>query len=162
MTCNVLQGFKISIYMEVIMKRQIIFSLTIGVIAMTILTACSKQDDSQPIKGRWYTGDQLKLGKQVFADNCAACHGNNAESIPNGTDSSYSAPPLNGSAHAWHHSMSILIRTINEGGKELGGKMPGFKDKLSDAEKNAAIAYFQSYWDDRLYGIWKDNGNLKK
>lgn len=58
--------------------------------------------------------------------------------------------------------MSILIRTINEGGKELGGKMPSFKDKLSSAEKNAAIAYFQSYWDDQLYGIWKGNGNLKK
>ena len=40
--------------------------------------------------------------------------------------------------------------------------MPGFKDKLSETEKTAAIACLQSYWDERVYGIWKDNGNLTK
>ena len=144
----------------------ILLSLIIGFVGFTLLTACSKQDSNQPIKGRWYTGDQLKLGKQVFADNCAVCHGSNAESIPNWkktqADGSYPPPPLNGSAHAWHHSMSILTRTINEGGAKIGGKMPGFKDKLSEAEKTAAIAFFQSYWDERVYGIWIDNGNLTK
>lgn len=148
------------------MTRQIKFSLIAGVIAMTLLTACSKQDSSQPVKDRWYTGDQLTLGKQVFADNCAVCHGNKAESIPDWqqsqADGSYPAPPLNGSAHAWHHSLAVLMRTIDEGGIALGGRMPGFKDKLSDAEKIAAIAYFQSYWDERVYNIWKDNGNLTK
>jgi mono/diheme cytochrome c family protein len=148
------------------MTSRITFGLITGFITLTLLSACGKQDSSEPVKGRWYTGDQLKLGEQVFAANCAACHGKNAESIPNWkqtlADGSYPAPPLNGSAHAWHHSISVLMRTINEGGAKLGGKMPSFKDTLSDAEKTAAIAYFQSYWDERVYGIWKDNGNLSK
>ncbi|RVU81585.1 c-type cytochrome [Leucothrix sargassi] len=44
----------------------------------------AKKDVSQPIKGRWYINEQLKLGKQVFTDNCAACHSNNARAYLTG------------------------------------------------------------------------------
>lgn len=147
------------------MKLRIKLCLVTGAIALMFLTACSEQDSSEPIKGRWYTGDQLTLGKQVFTDNCAVCHGKNAESLPDSEkrqSNVHPAPALNGTAHAWHHSLRVLLWTIDEGGAKLGGRMPGFKDILSDAEKTAAIAYFQSYWDDQLYKRWKDNGNLTK
>jgi mono/diheme cytochrome c family protein len=131
-----------------------------------VLYSCSEPKSDQPIDGRWYTQAQLKKGKRVFAENCAMCHGENAESTPDWkqtlADGSYPAPPLNGSAHAWHHSLSILLRTINQGGSKLGGKMPGFEGKLTQDEKMAAIAFFQSFWDERVYGIWKNNGNLAK
>lgn len=69
-------------------------------------------------------------------------------------DGSFPPPPLDGSAHAWHHPLEVLARQINEGGKKLGGTMPAFGDVLSDQEMIAAIAYFQSYWDKQTYERW--------
>ncbi|MGB0712589.1 MAG: thioredoxin fold domain-containing protein, partial [Gammaproteobacteria bacterium] len=66
----------------------------------------------------------------------------------------YPPPPLNGTAHAWHHSLDVLRRQIRLGGVPLGGAMPPFQDTLSAAQIDAAIAYFQSKWTDEVYGIW--------
>ena len=128
-------------------------------ILSVLLSDCSPKKE-----GRWYNEDQVKLGKTVFQKNCADCHGMNAEGTKEWKtplpDGSYPPPPLNGSAHAWHHSMSMIKRTIDYGGIPMGGKMPGFKDKLSDKEKNAAIAYFQSFWDNEKYEAWMERGGL--
>ena len=65
-------------------------------------------------------------------------------------------PTLVGSAHAWHHSIPQLARSIKEGGIKLGGVMPAFGDKLSDQDVLAVIAYFQSKWPDEVYKVWHD------
>jgi thiol:disulfide interchange protein DsbC len=114
--------------------------------------------------GRWYTSDQVERGAAVFAQNCAKCHGANAEATPNWRqttpDGKYPPPPLNGTAHAWHHSLDVLRRQINLGGLPLGGVMPAFEDKLPDADIDAAIAYFQSKWNDEIYAAWSErNGD---
>lgn len=74
------------------------------------------------------------------------------------TDSNgnYPSPPLNGSAHAWHHDFSILKNTIKDGGAKLGGIMPPFKDKLSEHEIEFVIAYFQSKWPNKQYQGWRN------
>jgi mono/diheme cytochrome c family protein len=112
---------------------------------------------------RWYSRDQVAQGGLVFAANCAICHGSNAEGIAEDwkqrlDDGSFPPPPLNGSAHAWHHPNSMLIQVIDNGGAAFGGKMPAFKDVLEEAEKLAAIAYFQNYWTDEIYGQWEQMG----
>ena len=112
---------------------------------------------------RWYSQDQVAQGGLVFAANCAICHGLNAEGIAEDwkqrlDDGSFPPPPLNGSAHAWHHPNSMLIQVIDNGGAAFGGKMPAFKDVLEEAEKLAAIAYFQNYWTDEIYGQWEQMG----
>jgi len=112
---------------------------------------------------RWYSKDQVAQGGLVFAANCAICHGSNAEGITEDwkqrlDDGSFAPPPLNGSAHAWHHPNSMLIQVIDNGGAAFGGKMPAFKDALQEAEKLAAIAYFQNYWTDEIYGQWEKMG----
>ena len=117
--------------------------------------------------GRWYTSDQVERGGAVFAQNCAECHGANAEATPNWRettpDGKYPPPPLNGSAHAWHHPLDMLRRQIRLGGVPLGGVMPPFKDKLSAADIDAAIAYFQSKWNDEIYSLWLErNGDTGK
>ncbi len=61
-------------------------------------------------------------------------------------DGKFPAPPVNGTAHAWHHSPDTLMNTINNGGVKLGGWMPGFKDKLSEAEKQAVLKYVHDLW----------------
>ncbi len=127
-----------------------------------IAISCSSEppDQKGPVtKGRWFTQKQFQFGKQVFTTHCASCHGNQAQGIvenwkQRNPDGSFPAPPLDGSAHAWHHPLSVLVRQINEGGVKLGGTMPAFGDTLSDEEVIAAIAYFQSFWDEQTYDRW--------
>ena len=75
-------------------------------------------------------------------------------------DGSFPLPPLNGSAHAWHHTREQLTLTIDTGGEPFGGQMPPFEELLSDDDKLAAIAYFQSFWDEEIYLGWLDLGGL--
>ena len=75
-------------------------------------------------------------------------------------DGSYPPPPLDGTAHAWHHPLKQLVKTIRDGGVVYGGKMPGFRSTLGLAEQLATIAYFQSYWDEEIYRRWLQRGGL--
>ena len=118
---------------------------------------------SEPITGRWYNQSQLTLGTRVFAENCATCHGSQAEGTVSDwrqrlDDGSFPPPPLNGSAHAWHHPLSVLLQVIDYGGADIGGKMPAFESVLNDEQKLAAISYFQSFWTDDIYGQWMQMG----
>lgn len=110
---------------------------------------------------RWYNDAQVKRGGQLFADNCAACHGSQAQGISpdwrkTDADGNYPPPPLNGTAHAWHHPMKILRSTIRNGGAPVGGRMPAFKDTLKPDEMDAIIAWFQSHWNDEIYQAWSE------
>lgn len=141
------------------MRTNLLIIFTLGVF---IAISCSSEPPGQrePVtKGRWFTQKQFQLGKQVFITNCGSCHGSRAQGIvedwkQQNPDGSFPAPPLDGSAHAWHHPLSVLVRQINEGGVKLGGTMPAFGDTLSDEEVIAAIAYFQSFWDEQTYDRW--------
>jgi mono/diheme cytochrome c family protein len=114
---------------------------------------------------RWYSEAQVDAGRALFQEHCASCHGANAEGTPDwkkrGPDGKYPPPPLNGTGHAWHHSMSVLKRTIDRGGVPLGGWMPAFKGKFTEAEKEALIAFIQSHWPDEVYAAWLKRGGLK-
>jgi protein-disulfide isomerase/mono/diheme cytochrome c family protein len=109
---------------------------------------------------RWYGDEQVGTGKALFIKSCAQCHGSEAQGTTNWKKRDEHGflppPPLNGTAHAWHHSIDILKRTIREGGSKLGGKMPGFGSKFTDAEQNAIISYFQSKWSDEVYDRWAE------
>ncbi len=137
-----------------------LISLITYVISVFFLTDCGSNDKmGKTVEGRWYTQSQVSLGEKIFKKNCAKCHGKNADKTKNWKkplpDGSYPPPPLNGTAHAWHHPMKALLATINIGGKPIGGKMPPFKNKLTQEEKLAAIAYFQSFWIKEIYVEWE-------
>lgn len=109
---------------------------------------------------RWYSDAQVEHGKKVFRQHCAVCHGQNAEATEHWKERAangfFPPPPLNGTAHAWHHDLAILRRSVREGGQKLGGIMPPFENVLSADEIDAAIAFFQSKWPDDLYGKWSE------
>ena len=109
-------------------------------------------------QNRWYSNDQLVVGKGLYASNCTNCHGKNGESTENWRQTNdqgkYPPPPLNGTAHTWHHSMEVLRRTLRDGGGKIGGSMPAFRDVLDSEEIDAVIAYVQSLWPDEIYDIW--------
>lgn len=110
---------------------------------------------------RWFNQDIVDYGDSLFQQNCAVCHGVNAEGTKEwkktDENGNYPPPPLDGTAHAWHHSIPALVRSIKEGGIKLGGVMPAFGDKLSNQEVLAMIAFFQSKWPDEVYKVWHDN-----
>jgi thiol:disulfide interchange protein DsbC len=110
---------------------------------------------------RWYSSEQAQRGEALFRENCAACHGQNAEATANwkqrDADGNFPPPPLNGSAHAWHHDLDLLRRTVREGGKPLGGVMPAFDGQLGAEEIDSVIAFFQSKWPDDIYQKWAGN-----
>ena len=109
-------------------------------------------------KERWYSDEQVSQGGKVFRQNCARCHGQNAEATldwkKTDANGNYPPPPLNGTGHAWHHDLDLLRRTVREGGAKLGGQMPPFEGALSAEEIDSAIAYFQSKWPDDLFQRW--------
>ena len=109
-------------------------------------------------KEHWYSNEQVSQGEILFRQNCAACHGQNAEAIPDwkktDANGNYPPPPLNGTGHAWHHDLDLLRRTVREGGAKLGGQMPAFEGVLDAEETDSVIAYFQSKWPDDLFQRW--------
>jgi len=102
--------------------------------------------------------EKVQRGKIVYQTNCANCHGQNGESRPDwrkqGTDGKYPPPPLNGSAHTWHHSTDTLTKTIREGSPPEIGNMPGWGDKLTEEEIDDVIVWITSIWPAEVYDIW--------
>lgn len=113
---------------------------------------------------RWYSAEQQAQGAAIFKQNCSSCHGNKAQATPNWKQTNdagqYPPPPLNGSAHAWHHSLDILRTSVRDGGVKIGGLMPSFEKRLSVKDRDNAIAFFQSQWSDELYTKWSKNFNV--
>ncbi len=107
----------------------------------------------------WDDAAAIAKGKKLFAANCAACHG--VEGVGPGVDwrkktadGRFPPPPLNGTAHTWHHQPSLLDRIIAEGGKMYGksynGWMPAFGDKLNKEDRSAIIKYLHSLWPEEI------------
>ena len=107
---------------------------------------------------RWYSQPVVDIGDRLFQQHCAVCHGSEAEGTrewkKTDANGNYPPPPLDGTAHAWHHSIPQLARQIHDGGIRLGGVMPPFGEQLAEHEILAVIAYFQSKWPDELYDKW--------
>ena len=101
----------------------------------------------------------LQQGRQLYLKNCTVCHGLNAEGSPDwrqrDAEGKFPPPPLNGTGHAWHHPHSALMDTIKHGTQRLGGNMPPWQDRLSDAEIELIILWFQSQWPQQLYEAWQ-------
>jgi mono/diheme cytochrome c family protein len=102
----------------------------------------------------------LARGGDLYIRHCASCHGNRAQGAPGwekpGADGRYPPPPLDGSAHAWHHPMVALKQTIRDGTQRIGGSMPAWRGRLSEPDIEAIIAWFQSTWPDEIYRAWAD------
>ncbi len=116
---------------------------------------------------RWYTQAQVSRGADVYAKNCAECHGADAQATPNwrtiNPEGKYPPPPLNGTAHAWHHPLDMLRSTMRKGGAPVGGVMPPFGDKLTAQDIDAAIAFFQDKWPKEIYTAWLErNGEAAR
>lgn len=100
----------------------------------------------------------IERGRQVYADQCAACHGVELEGQPDWRSPLPSgrlpAPPHDENGHTWHHPDAVLFRIVKEGTAAIVGggyesDMPSFADVLSDAEIRAVLDYIKSTWPKR-------------
>lgn len=101
---------------------------------------------------------QVARGQAIFQQNCAVCHEANAEATPDWRkpleNGRYPPPPLDGTAHAWHHSTEELKRFILKGGPPGEGRMPGWEDKLTEQEIDDILVWIKSLWPDEVYDAW--------
>lgn len=105
--------------------------------------------------------EQIRRGRQVFEANCQECHGPGGkgqggdwrERRPNGM---FPPPPLDDSAHAWHHPTAILKRSIRNGSPPGWGDMPAWEGKLTEAQIDDVVVYIKSLWSPEVYRHWTE------
>lgn len=98
--------------------------------------------------------NQIAIGKALYAQHCASCHGVNLEGQPNwqtrNADGKLPAPPHNDSGHTWHHSDEQLFKITKLGVSAIVpgymSDMVGFQGKISDEEIQAVISFMKSTW----------------
>lgn len=115
-------------------------------------------DGNPKVEGRWYSVPQVDEGRRLYDRLCASCHGTDGVGDPNWRqrdhEGMFPPPPLNGTAHAWHHSLPQLRQTILQGSPAGLGRMPPWKDQIDDGQATAIIAFFSSLWPERVYQAW--------
>ncbi len=139
--------------------------------ALALATGCGPQSapagsavvaapDPPPVPGRWYTEAQIAAGEPLYQTHCAACHGADGSATPDwrktDANGNFPPPPLNGTAHTWHHPLVVLTDTIEKGGAQYGGLMPGFGQVIDADGRLAIVAYIQSWWTDDIYARWDE------
>ena len=124
-----------------------------AIFVLFLLAGCSRSADKPAVDPQ--LARQIELGGQVYAANCAACHGPEGEGQPDWKtpkeDGTYPAPPHDVSGHTWHHGDGTLLQIIRGGGDSLDipnfkSAMPPFEDTLDHEEIVAVLAYLKSRW----------------
>jgi mono/diheme cytochrome c family protein len=109
----------------------------------------------------WANRD-LDVGRNLYADSCAACHGVNLGGQPDwqtpDEDGVLPAPPHDVSGHTWHHDDALLFEYTKSGGAAalavrnvtgFNSGMPGFADTLTDDQIWDILTYIRSTWPKR-------------
>ena len=129
--------------------------LLVGGLVMAVFAG---RHDAQTASNAASSAEVIEQGRQIYADQCASCHGAQLEGQPDWKTPLPSgrlpAPPHDAGGHTWHHPDDILFRIVREGTAAIVGggyesDMPGFADLLSDAEIRAVLAYIKSTWPER-------------
>ena len=108
-----------------------------------LLAGCSPEPD-------------LEVGKAVYVQHCASCHGLKLEGQPDWrrplANGRMPAPPHDDTGHTWHHPDEVLFGITKNGlvppyaPAGYQSDMPAFAQTLSDQEMRAVLAYIASRW----------------
>jgi mono/diheme cytochrome c family protein len=102
---------------------------------------------------------QVARGKAVYEKYCLECHGAGGRGQPGDwrvrdAAGMFPPPPLDDSAHAWHHPTAVLLEVIREGSPQGQGRMPAWQGRLSEQQMQDVVAYIKSLWSDEVYALW--------
>ena len=92
-------------------------------------------------------------GKKLYETNCQECHGVRAvgerpDDMYAKDEFGYVAPPLDDSAHGWHHTDRDLVERIMTGSPR-NERMVAFKETLTREQAAKIVAYIKSLWNFR-------------
>ncbi len=96
-------------------------------------------------------------GKTIYANNCAACHGESLQGQPSWrermSNGRLPAPPHDKTGHTWHHPDAMLVDMVKNGlvpGRTAPpgyqSDMPAYGSILTDEQIVAVLAYIKSSW----------------
>jgi mono/diheme cytochrome c family protein len=148
-------------------------SIMAALLTALALGACDKTPEPAPapthaaVAGRSDKGPlernldpaQVERGHAVYTQHCVECHGVSGKGLPGDwrvrdAEGKYPPPPLDDSAHVWHHPTTVLLEAIRDGSPPGEGNMPAWKGKLSEQEMQDTVAYIKSLWSDQVYRLW--------
>ncbi len=129
--------------------------------SLTLLAGCGRDGPDDGIDPR--DAAQVAIGRTVYAQHCASCHGAELQGqadwrsrLPSGR---LPAPPHDETGHTWHHSNADLIAMTRDGlvpplaPEGYESDMPAYADILSDTEIRAVLAFIQSTWPPEVWEI---------
>lgn len=136
--------------------------LALGAVAYVVFDGGAIKEES---RANASDSQSIARGQQVYAANCAACHGANLEGQPNWrsrkANGRLPAPPHNESGHTWHHDDQSLFALTKFGlsaliGSPIESDMPVYADILSDEDIRAALSYIKSRWPKEIQARQED------
>ena len=136
------------------MIRFIAVGAGLAVCAGAFVALSSGQADSANLFP-YQNGEVVAAGAEIYADYCAACHGEDLEGEPDWRTRKDTgrmpAPPHDASGHTWHHPDQQLFLLTKYGVAALVGDgyqsdMGAYDGILSDDEIIAVLAYIKSTW----------------
>lgn len=103
--------------------------------------------------------EQVAVGRNVYEQSCASCHGDNLQGQPNWRQRLASrrlpAPPHDETGHTWHHPDWQLFEMTKSGRNPIAPAnaktdMPAFASILSDEEIWAVLEFIKSRWPEKI------------
>ncbi|WP_343561913.1 cytochrome c [Kiloniella sp. b19] len=145
------------------MSRKLLAAVCVALAIITIFagTHLFLKDDTQHLAIQLQPDNQelVALGADLYAENCAACHGAQLEGQLNwrqrNADGRLPAPPHDETGHTWHHPDDYLFFMTKFGlermiGKRYPNNMPAFEGSLSDEEIQATLSFIKSTWPEEI------------
>jgi len=84
-------------------------------------------------------------GEALYKTYCASCHGPSGQGEFNWMNKDRGAPPLDSSAHAWHHEDAQLVSMILDK-PAPDSRMPPWRGILTRDDAIDIVAYIKTLW----------------
>ena len=119
---------------------------TLAVIAVVVAAFAGLMvGQIKPSSGSLTASAEPARGKQLYDQYCVACHGVEGRGQPGWQLQPRGAPPLDSSAHAWHHEDAQLLTMILDK-PAPDSLMPAWRGVLSRDDALHIVAYMKSLW----------------
>ena len=138
--------------------RQSSFARAAVALLVPMLVAAGGSDGRATTKAQLRPDDRqtLELGRSVYRERCAPCHGAQLEGQPRWRERDptgrFPAPPHDATGHTWHHPDDLLFRITKYGVarasnlKDYDSAMPAFEGALTDAQIVAVLSWIKAQW----------------
>ena len=133
-------------------------------LAGAALGSCNKKETPKPVSADKATGparevtmETMLSGARLYQENCAQCHGPEAQGHPDWQNPAVTAaPPLNGTGNAWKRSRSELVAIIQNGIVRQGEPvMPSWKGRVDGKDLDDLVTWFTALWPNDVYERWQ-------